>query len=95
MALNFEKVVGEKSDHAITFYGLSTCGHCRRAREFLDDNGLSYEIIYVDLLEGDEQRECMDEVVKANPRKSFPTLVIDGDRVIVGFSEDKFRESLL
>jgi glutaredoxin-like protein NrdH len=95
MAINYTKVEGEKKDHAVTFYGLSTCGWCKKARNFLDENAIEYEYVYVDLLEGDELKECMEEVVKVNPRKSFPTLIVDDDQVIVGFSEDKFKESLL
>lgn len=95
MAVDFTKVEGEKKDHEVTFYGLSTCGWCKKARNFLDENAIEYEFVYVDLLDGDAQKECMEEVVKHNPRKSFPTLVVDGSDVIVGFSEDKFKETLL
>ncbi|HOS83011.1 MAG TPA: glutaredoxin family protein, partial [Methanolinea sp.] len=34
------------------------------------------------------------EVEKFNPAGSFPTLVINGSRVIVGFREAEIREAL-
>ncbi len=91
----FTVVEGEKSPHEITFYGLSTCGWCRKAKNFLDEHMLSYRYVYVDLLEGDDLKQVMDAVVQVNPRKSFPTLVVDGDKVLVGFNQERYEESLL
>ncbi len=51
--------------------------------------------MYVDLLEGDAQKEVFEEVKTRNPRKTFPTLLVDGEEVIAGFNEDKYKESLL
>ncbi|MEJ5186087.1 MAG: glutaredoxin family protein [Candidatus Geothermincolales bacterium] len=90
-----EKVDGEKKDKDLLLFALSTCGWCRRAREFLDGNGLSYEFVYVDLLEGKARDEVMEEVARWNPRKSFPTLVVDGEKVLAGFNEERYRELLL
>ena len=51
--------------------------------------------MYVDLLEGEAQKEVFEEVKTRNPRKTFPTLIVDGEEVIAGFNEDKYKESLL
>jgi glutaredoxin-like protein NrdH len=90
-----ELVEGDKKEHELLLFALSTCGWCRKARNFLDENSLQYRFVYVDLLEGDPQKVVFEEVVKHNPRKTFPTLVVDGDKVIAGFNEDTYRESLL
>ncbi len=95
MADVFTEVKHEKSDHKVKFYGLSTCGWCRKARNFLDENGISYELCYVDQLEGDERKAVLEEVTKLNPRKSFPTIVVDEDEVLIGFNEDRYVEVLL
>ncbi len=95
MADVFTEVMHEKSDHKVKFYGLSTCGWCRKARSFLDENGISYELCYVDQLEGDERKAILEEVSKLNPRKSFPTIVVDEDEVLIGFNEDRYMEVLL
>ena len=90
-----EIVEGEKGDHDLLLFALSTCGWCRKARNFLDGNNLAYRYVYVDLLEGDTQKEVFEEMKRRNPRKTFPTLVVDGEEVIAGFNEDKYSEVLL
>jgi glutaredoxin len=90
--LQVEHVEGEKKGK-IMLYALSTCGWCRKTKELLNELGVEYEYIYVDLLEDEDADTAMDEVKKWNPRLSFPTLVID-DKCIVGFKEDEIREAL-
>jgi hypothetical protein len=34
------------------------------------------------------------EVEKWNPRLSFPTIVIDGSKVIIGFREEEIRKAV-
>lgn len=90
--MNFEKVEGEDKGK-VTLYALSTCIWCKKTRKLLEDLGIAFEYIYVDLLEGDEKEAAVDAVEAHNPRVSFPTVVID-DNVIVGFKEDKLKELL-
>lgn len=92
---HLEKVEKERKDKELLLFALSTCGWCKRAREFLDGHGFSYEYVYVDLLEGQDREEALQEVSRWNPRKSFPTLVIDGDHVLAGFNEERYKELLL
>ena len=47
----------------------------------------------VDLLDVKEQNDAMDQVEKFNPSGSFPTLVIDNRKSIVGFKEQEIREA--
>ena len=78
----------------VVLYALSTCGWCRRAKKLLDENDVEYELIYVDHLEGDEKEAAVTEVAKWNPRRSFPTLVVD-DRVgVAGFKPEQIKEAL-
>ncbi|PNX51082.1 MAG: NrdH-redoxin [Thermoplasmata archaeon M8B2D] len=90
--LQVEHVEGENKGK-IMLYALSTCGWCRKTKELLNELGVEYEYVYVDLLEDEDKDTAMDEVKKWNPRLSFPTLVID-DKCIVGFKEDEIREVL-
>jgi len=76
----------------IILYALSTCGWCRKTKRFLDELGVGYDYVDVDLLAGDESAEARREVTQWNPRCSFPTLVIDGERCIVGFDEEEIRK---
>ncbi len=78
----------------VVLYALSTCQWCRKTRMLLEDLGVEYEYIYVDLLEGDERNDVIEQVKQWNTQLSFPTLVIDNDKTIVGFDEDGIREVL-
>jgi glutaredoxin-like protein NrdH len=78
----------------VKLYALSTCGWCKKTKELLDTNGVEYDLIYVDLLEGDEKEAVLAEVRKYNPRTSFPTVVVDDSRSVTGFKEDQLRELL-
>jgi glutaredoxin len=90
--LEVEHIEGENKGK-IMLYALSTCGWCRKTKELLEELGVSYDYIYVDLLENEDKDTAMDEVKKWNPRCSFPTIVIN-DKCIVGFKEDEIREAL-
>ncbi len=75
-------------------YALSTCIWCRKTRQFLEDSDVAFRYTYVDLLDGDERTQAINEVRGFNPAGSFPTLVIDEDDAIVGFKADAIREML-
>ncbi|HIJ69280.1 MAG TPA: glutaredoxin family protein [Deltaproteobacteria bacterium] len=77
----------------VTLYALSTCIHCINCKTFLNGCGVKYDCIYVDRLEGEEKKIVLEKIREINPMCSFPTLII-GDKVIVGFREDKIRECL-
>ncbi|OFW65327.1 MAG: NrdH-redoxin [Actinobacteria bacterium RBG_13_63_9] len=77
----------------VFLYALSTCGHCRAAKKLLDEKGVKYDFVDVDLLPRDELRKVLDEVGKMNPQRSFPTIII-GDKVIVGTRELEILEAL-
>ncbi len=77
----------------IMLYTLSTCSHCNRTKRFFKDNNITVEFLDVDLLTGAEREQALDEVRKLNPNCTFPTICI-GDKIIVGFHEDKLREAL-
>ena len=48
----------------------------------------------MDLLEGDEKIKFQKEVKEFNERLSFPTVVIDGEIVIIGHDSEKLKEAL-
>jgi glutaredoxin len=87
-------VAGSCGEHRVLFYGLSTCVWCKRTREFLEENGVAFDFVYVDLLEGDERRRALEDVTSANPKSNFPTVVIDGETVVVGHNPDRLTEVL-
>jgi glutaredoxin-like protein NrdH len=82
-----------KNKGEIILYALSTCVWCRRTKELLEKLGVKYQYIDVDLLQGEEKENAKAEVMKLNPRCSFPTLAIN-DQCIIGFDEQKIEEAL-
>ncbi|MGQ9696190.1 MAG: glutaredoxin family protein [Thermodesulfobacteriota bacterium] len=77
----------------ILLYALSTCVWCRKTKQLLDQLGVDYNFVDVDLLSGAERAQVMEEIKKLNPRCSFPTLTID-DQCIIGFDEQKIKGAL-
>ena len=79
----------------ITLFALSTCIWCKKTREYLDNLGVEYDFVYVDLIENtDNKNKATDEIRKWNPACSFPTLVINDNTCIVGFKADQIEEAL-
>ena len=78
----------------VKVYALSTCGWCRKTVAWLKENGVKSEIIYIDLIENETEKEKIRaQVRKHNPLVSFPTVVInDGEYAIVGYQPEKMRE---
>ena len=76
----------------IKVFALSTCPYCHQARAFLDENKVPYDVVEVDVLEGQVRQDTIDEVKRLSGGTSFPVIVI-GDEVLVGF--DKMRLSKL
>ncbi len=83
-------VNGKKFAHVVV-YALSTCPWCHKTKNLLNELGADYYYEDVDLLSEEEQRNAMVEVSRWNPGRSFPTIVIDDGRAIVGFDEYELR----
>jgi len=77
----------------VKMYTLSTCGHCKAAKQFMSNHAVDHEFTDVDLLAGEARKNTLDEVRKYNPGCSFPTILI-GEKVIIGFNEKNLRETL-
>ena len=77
----------------VKIFTLSTCSHCKAAKKFLNENGITFEFIDVDQVQGTQRENILKEVVKYNPQRSFPTIII-GDKIIVGFKENDMRKAL-
>ena len=86
--------VNGKNDHRVMVYALSTCVWCRKTKALLEEMGVGYDYAYIDLVPREEQNAALAELGKYNRSGNFPTTVIDGDKVIVGFKEKELREAL-
>jgi glutaredoxin-like protein NrdH len=86
--------VNGKNKGTVMLYALSTCGWCRMTRELLTNLGIEFSYVYVDLLSGDELIKVTGELQKFNTKNSFPTLVIDNKKVIIGYRDDEIMGAL-
>jgi len=77
----------------VKVYALSTCPYCRMTKKYLDDNDVVYDVVDVDLLEGDEKTAVVAEVKEVSGGTSFPVVLID-DEVIVGFNKAAIKDRL-
>lgn len=91
--MTMEHVAGKKMGD-IKIYALSTCPWCKKAKQLLNDLGVEYSFVDVDLLTGKEREQAIGDVKKWNPSVSFPTLVFNNSKSIVGFKESEIRDAL-
>jgi glutaredoxin-like protein NrdH len=88
-----ERVPGKKVGD-IKLYALSTCPWCQKTKKLLTEMGVEFYFEDVDKVVGEEREHSISFVKKWNPSSSFPTLVINDKKCIVGFKENEIREAL-
>lgn len=76
----------------IKMFTLSTCGWCKKTKAFMKEHNVAFSYIDVDLLSPEELDPIREEQLRFNPSGSFPTIVVDSDRCIVGYDVEKLRE---
>ncbi|MFA5794998.1 MAG: glutaredoxin family protein [Candidatus Brocadiia bacterium] len=91
--MEMKRVSGKKKG-SLTLYALSTCIWCRRVKELLNSMGVEYDYVDVDLLEGEDKNKATEEIKKWNPKMSFPNLIVNNQKCIVGFDEPQIKEAL-
>lgn len=77
----------------VKVFALSTCPYCRMTRQYMDENGVAYDVVEVDKLEGQERDDAVEEVKRLSGGTSFPVVVV-GDEVVVGFNKVRIKELL-
>jgi len=78
----------------IMLFALSTCMWCKKTKQLLEQLAVAYDWIDLDLLDKPAQEEVTEEVKKWNPACTFPTVVINDDKCIVGYDPDKIQAEL-
>lgn len=88
-------VDGPSADRKLVLLALSTCGFCKRAIRFLNDNGFSYSYIYVDKMEPEVKEQLKEEFRGSfTERLLYPALIINETEVLTGFIEADWKNSL-
>ena len=92
--MQFSKVSGTKNNHKVILYALSTCVWCKMTRQYLNENGIAYEFVDVDLLNDEDKSKVHENIISKGGSLSYPTTIVDDKMVITGFRKDKLKEAL-
>jgi len=77
----------------VKVYSISTCPWCKKVKKLLEENNVQYDVLEVDLAQGEEQKKALAEVEKLTGKRSFPVTVIN-DKVIQGFKQEEIEGAL-
>jgi len=92
--LEFTRVEGARRDRSVRLYALSTCGWCRRVKEWLGEVGVEYEYVDVDLCSRDEKREVTLFLKEHGLPLTFPLVVVDGSTFVSGYRPEELARAL-
>ncbi|MFA5364216.1 MAG: glutaredoxin family protein [Candidatus Bathyarchaeia archaeon] len=88
------KVPGRNGKHKVLLYALSTCGWCRRAKNFLNDNNIQYEYVDIDLCSTEDRNEIMNDILSRGGRLAYPTVIVDSKHLLTGPSPEELAKVL-
>jgi len=92
--MQFSKVSGQKNQHKVVLYALSTCAWCKMTKQFLEDNDVEFAYVYVDLCEEEDKQKIRQQIQSKGGPLSYPTIIVDDNMLITGFRADKLKEAL-
>jgi len=72
----------------VKVYSTPTCPWCKKAKQFLDANKVTYQDFNVA-----QDRAARDEMVKKSSQTAVPVIIIDGE-IVVGFNEPTLKTKL-
>ncbi|MBS3765134.1 thioredoxin family protein [Candidatus Bipolaricaulota bacterium] len=76
------------SDQNITIYTTPSCPYCSAAKDYFDENDISYTDYDVS-----ENRQKAKEMIDKSGQRGTPVIDIDGE-VVVGFNKEKLQSLL-
>ena len=88
------KVEGEKNDHKVMLYTLSTCAWCEAMKKYLEDNGVEYEYMNLDTCTMEERIEAGKKLTEKKAPIGFPLGIVDDEVIISGHDLERYREVL-
>ncbi|MDY0004003.1 MAG: glutaredoxin family protein [Polyangia bacterium] len=78
----------------VRMWALSTCAWCKKTKRFLEEHQVPYSCTDVDLLPPEEKQAARDELSRFNPKRSYPTVLIDDQEVIRGYDVERLSSLL-
>ncbi len=72
----------------VKVYSTPTCPWCTRAKQFLNENSVSYESFDVS-----SDQQAAEEMISKSGQMGVPVIDIEGE-IIVGFDKDRIKQAL-
>lgn len=91
MGLDFVKTVDGIDKGGILLFTLSTCGWCSKTKTLLNQLGVKYSYVDMDMLDPSDESLAFEELKKFTSRKAYPTVIINDDECIIGFDPEKLK----
>jgi len=91
---NYFKHVNGKNSGNIVLYAISTCLWCKKSKRLLNDLGIEYYYVDVDLISESLKQEIREEVIRWKGKAAYPCIVIKNKIWIVAYDEDRIRKEL-
>ena len=96
--LNYDVFIredGTKNDKKVTLLGLSTCGFCKRAVRWLQEQEVAFQYVYIDKIDREIKEKIKEEVRETFDTKLlYPILIVDEEETVTGFTPEKYRTVL-
>ena len=80
-ASTIESIENFISSSPVAMYSFTTCPFCRKAKDFLEDQNITYTAIELDLLEDNKGNEIRAALGKITKRTSVPSIFINGEYI--------------
>jgi glutaredoxin-like protein NrdH len=91
--MDIKHIEGRKKGK-IMLYALSTCVWCKKTKRLLNELGIDYHFVDVDLASTEDKDKINSVVLRWNPSGSYPTIVIDDKQCIIGYDPERIKEVL-
>lgn len=93
--IQFTVSEGDISTKDLRLFTLSTCSFCAEAMGYLKENNLRFAWVSTDELPLAIRRKLRNEFIRTfRKRIYYPTLVVDGRKVLSGFEAEEWQEEL-
>jgi glutaredoxin len=63
-------------------------------KQYLKDNAVEFDFVDVDLSTDDDRDKIRKHIQNLGGSLSYPTIIVDGEKVITGFRKDLLKKEL-